>query len=109
MKLPEYLSARKESLLAFARRSEVPQQTLHGIGKGKGCTISTAYKIVEASRRQPAPGGGTITYEDLVPELQQQKQKPRKRASRKRRSSRKAIKRNGGEGQGPAQMAGAGV
>lgn len=107
MTLPDYLTARAESLLAFARRAGVPQQTLHSIGRGKGCTISTAYKIVEASRREPAPGGGTVTYEDLVPELQEQRQKERKKASRKRRTSKKASKRNGGEGQGPAQMAAA--
>ena len=35
---------------------------------GGGCRVTTAQAIVRASEAQPTPSGGTISYDDLVPE-----------------------------------------
>lgn len=67
MKLAEYLELRNETQTSFSRRSGVPQQTISLICKGQGTRVETAAKIVEASREQPAPDGGTVRFEDLIP------------------------------------------
>lgn len=66
MTLDDYLRARGESEVAFARRCGVPQSTINLIRNGGGTRVETAAKIVKASRIDPAPGGGTITYDDFV-------------------------------------------
>lgn len=68
MRLKDYLSAREESEVRFSKRVSVAQATINGICKGKGCRLKTARKIVLASRSEPAPCGGTVTYDDLLPE-----------------------------------------
>lgn len=69
MKLPAYLAARgPESENAFARRARVAQAIINRVCNGKGCSPRNQRLIVEASRSQPAPCGGTVTYEDLIPE-----------------------------------------
>ena len=65
MKLAAYLEKRDESEAAFARRAGLPQQTINQIAFGGGCQVRTARLIVKASRDEPAPGGGTVTFEDL--------------------------------------------
>jgi hypothetical protein len=69
MRLSDYLKARRERGVAFALRADLPQRTVADVVQGGGCHISTAHKIVEASRREPAPDGGTVTYEDLLPRV----------------------------------------
>lgn len=71
MELAHYIERRRravgESLSGFARRAELSQQTVYDVLSGKGCTMTTAYLIVTASQAEPAPRGGTVGYEDLVP------------------------------------------
>ncbi len=70
MKLKQYLEARGESQGAFARRAGVEAATISAIVRDetrKGPTVSSAMLIVGASREDPAPDGGTVTYEDLLP------------------------------------------
>lgn len=67
MRLRDYLRARGESESAFAARAGVPQSTINLICQGRGTRVSTAAKIVRASRESPAPDGGTVRFEDLVP------------------------------------------
>lgn len=76
MRPRDYLKARKASVPAFAREADVPQRTMADVVSGGGCHISTARKIVEASRRTPAPDGGTITYEDLASQDERQPDAP---------------------------------
>lgn len=73
MRLPEYLTATGESHRAFARRAGVTQQTIQVLASDPtvGTTVTTARKIVHASREQPASGdavNGVISYEELDPE-----------------------------------------
>lgn len=65
MKLAEYLAARGESESSFARRAFVAQSSVNLIARGGGCRAATAIRIVRASSAQPAPCGGTISFEDL--------------------------------------------
>jgi predicted transcriptional regulator len=67
MRLPDYLTARDESQSAFAKRAGLPQSTVNLVCQGSGTRVETALKIIRASRDEPAPGGGTVTLEDLVP------------------------------------------
>jgi predicted transcriptional regulator len=71
VRLDAYLEARGESAAAFARRAEIPYTTVVSILR-EGVTpgVGTAQAIVWASRREPAPDGGTVTYEDLIPHEQ---------------------------------------
>ena len=68
VRLSDYLEARDERESAFARRAGVPQSTINLICHGGGTTVGTAAKIVRASMQAPAPDGGVVTYEDLIPE-----------------------------------------
>jgi predicted transcriptional regulator len=85
MRLDPYLKARwtavGETPSAFARRAELPQQTLFDILRGGGLTMTTADRIVTASRAEPAPSGEWVTFEDLVPRRASRRpatKKPRK-------------------------------
>ena len=67
MRLTDYLKARGESENGFARRCGVSQSHINQIVREvSGLTLDLARLIVEASEEQPAPGGATIGYEDLV-------------------------------------------
>ena len=67
MKLAKYLEARGESAEAFARRSGLNRATVGVIVRGTSIPrTDTALAIVKASREEPAPDGGTVTFEDLV-------------------------------------------
>jgi predicted transcriptional regulator len=66
MRLPEYLESRGESQAAFARRTGIPQSTVNLICNGKGTRVDTAIRIIQATRDEPAPDGGTVRIEDLV-------------------------------------------
>jgi len=68
VKLRSYLDARGESEAAFSRRARIAQTTVNLICRGGGTTTRTAAKIVRASLQAPAPDGGVVTYEDLIPE-----------------------------------------
>ena len=70
MKLSKYLEQRSESQNAFARRAEIPQKTVNRVCNGEGCSATTALAIIRASHREPTPGGGTVSLEDLVLEGQ---------------------------------------
>jgi transcriptional regulator with XRE-family HTH domain len=59
MRLADYLTSRKESQSAFARRTGVPQATINNICNGAGTRSDTALKIIHAT-------GGLVTLEDLV-------------------------------------------
>lgn len=68
MRLRDYLGQRGETQEDFADRSGISQQTVSKVCNGSACRIDTARRIIQASRQDPAPCGGTVTYEDLVPE-----------------------------------------
>ncbi len=68
MKFNEYLRSRNESVTAFARRSGVPATTAQRVADGGVPTITTCYLIVKASQKQRAKGGGSVSYDDLVPD-----------------------------------------
>lgn len=73
--LADYLAARKESQNSLSRRAGVLQQSINTIvqtqagGTYKGCHISTAWRIIVASRAEPTPRGEWVELEDLVPEV----------------------------------------
>lgn len=67
MRLADYLSSRGESSGQFAVRAGLVRQTVDYIVGGGKPRIDIAYAIVRASRDEPAPDGGTVTYEDLLP------------------------------------------
>lgn len=68
MKLAKYLEQRDESENAFATRSGVPQRTVNRIAREESVPLlDTASLIVAASRKEPTPNGGTVTYDDLMP------------------------------------------
>lgn len=66
MQIRQYLQARGESIPDFAERAGIIRQTLQQIIGGTRPRIDIAYRIVMASRAQPAPDGGTITFEALA-------------------------------------------
>ena len=65
MRLSEYLEARDETPYAFALSMGIPRATVARIIRFGNPTLAIAEKIIEASRAKPAPGGGTVTYDDL--------------------------------------------
>lgn len=68
MTLNEYLAARGESQTAFSKWSGIPQRTVCRICAGEtGCSMRNAARVVKATLAHPAPGGGTVGFEDLVP------------------------------------------
>lgn len=67
MRLADYLSSRGESSGQFAARAGLIRQTVDYIIDGGKPRIDIAYTIVRASRDEPSPDGGTVTYEDLLP------------------------------------------
>lgn len=80
MRLAEYLDARGESAESFARRSGLNRATVGVIVRGTSTPrTDTAIAIVEASREEPAPDGGTITFADLVVSESGQKRTKRKK------------------------------
>ena len=66
MRPDAYLAERKESEAAFAKRAGLHQRSLNRALQRGNCTLWMARKIVQASRDQPTPSGGTITFEDLA-------------------------------------------
>lgn len=67
MLLSDYLRARNESEAAFARRADLAQTTVSRAARGEAVPQGrNAQKIIQASKSEPAPGGGTVTLEDLV-------------------------------------------
>lgn len=62
----DYLRARNESENAFAKRAGLEQRSLSRALRRGSCSLRFAYMIVQASRKEPTPEGGTITYEDLL-------------------------------------------
>ena len=68
MRLRDYLAKRSETQGEFATRAGISQQAVSKVCNGSACRIDTARQIISASREQPAPCGGTVTYDDLVPE-----------------------------------------
>lgn len=69
MRLTEYLEARGETPAQLAGRAGLLRQTVEAIiYKGVRPRVDTAHCIVLASRAEPAPDGGTIRFEDLLPE-----------------------------------------
>jgi hypothetical protein len=83
-----YLDARGESEQAFAIRARIHQRSLNRALISGNCTLRLARDIVNASRKEPAPGGETITYEDLAARLGPETTRDvvRKRKRRKARS-----------------------
>lgn len=69
MKLSDYLAAREETANAFARRAGINHQIVYRVvnDPSAGVTMTTAERIRSASRAEPAPCGGTVTFEDLLP------------------------------------------
>lgn len=68
MRLRDYLEANDETAARFARRAGLQEATVRAIVRlGSGCRVDTAQAIVRASEAQPAPCGGTVSYDDLVP------------------------------------------
>jgi len=65
MKLSAYLKARKETQSDFAARADVFRQTVHQLLQGKGCSATTALRIIRASEAEPTKRGGVVTLEDL--------------------------------------------
>jgi len=78
-----YLAARwkvaHESKRQFAQRSMLPTQTVYDALHGEPVTLRTAFYLVEASKEEPAPNGGTIGYEDLVTQAQRDERRARRR------------------------------
>ena len=69
MKLADYLRENDETAARFARRAGLQADAIRAILRlGGGCRVTTAQAIVRASEAQPTPSGGTISYDDLVPE-----------------------------------------
>jgi len=68
MHLRDYLRVRSESQASFAGRSGISQQAVSLICHGSPPRLSTAKRVVDATRDEPAPCGGTVSYEDLLPE-----------------------------------------
>ena len=69
MRLADYLEAKAESESEFARRAGIPQQTVNRVCHGEAIPRGdTMLKIVTATREKPAPDGGTVRFEDLIPE-----------------------------------------
>ena len=67
MKLLPYLKARDESQGSFSRRAKLPLATVNEICRE--VTIpraDTADRVIDASREEPAPDGGTVTLKDLL-------------------------------------------
>lgn len=67
MKLKPYLEDRDESENAFALRAKLSQSVVNRVCNGFGCSPENQRRIVHASRKEPATCGGTVTYEDLIP------------------------------------------
>ncbi len=72
MDIDSYLTARNESASHFSRRvsrfRDVSAAAIINIRNGTASPrIETAQAIVRASEAEPAPCGGTISYEDLAP------------------------------------------
>lgn len=68
MKLDKYLERRGESVRHFAARSGVKRSTLNSILYGfSTCRLDTAWRIVSATRDEPAGRGGTVDWLDLIP------------------------------------------
>lgn len=72
MDIDSYLTARNESASHFSRRvsrfKDVSPGAIINIRNGNASPrIDTAQAIVRASEDQPAPCGGTIGWEDLIP------------------------------------------
>lgn len=68
VRLPEYIAAVDGSESEFARRTGIPQRTVNRICNGLvRCRIDIAETIVRASQERPAPCGGVVTFEELVP------------------------------------------
>ena len=70
MKLRDYLDSRGESEAAFARRAGLAQRTVNRVANGGGTSVEIAAEIVRASRAEPDGTGGTVRFEDLIPEEQ---------------------------------------
>ena len=69
MILKTYLDDRKESQNAFSRRTGLGLATVSELYQRK--TIPSGYTclvVIQASRDEPAPCGGTVTLRDLVTE-----------------------------------------
>ena len=72
MRVKEYLEARGESQAAFAKRATeyleagVSQRTVSRAAAGEGVHAVNAWAMIEASKAEPAPDGGTVTLEDFV-------------------------------------------
>lgn len=60
MKIKEFLNKNKISIEAFSRKCELDSVTLRRIIMGRDFKMSSAAKIVEATKNQ-------ITFEDLIP------------------------------------------
>ena len=69
MTLRQYLEARNERPAAFARRAGIArQQVWQYLERTRIPSGPTALRVIEATRREPAPDGGTVTLEELVHE-----------------------------------------
>jgi len=73
MDLKTYLDERSESVARFAvrvgRHRYVAPATIAAVRAGRTSpNMTTAQAIVQASEDEPAPDGGTVTYEDLAPD-----------------------------------------
>lgn len=69
MKLLKYLERRGESVRHFAARAGVKRTTINSIlyNNANGCRIDIAWRIVTATRDEPAGRGGTVDWLDLIP------------------------------------------
>lgn len=67
MTLSDYLAARGESQNAFSKRSGIPQRTVCRICADGVCSLRNAHRVVQATKADPAPDGGSVGFEDLVP------------------------------------------
>ena len=66
MKLAEYMRNRGITQAQIARESGVSQQCVSRWLAGSIPAAVQAQKLIEASRRNPTPEGGTVTLADLV-------------------------------------------
>jgi hypothetical protein len=68
MRLKDYLAARGESPETLAKRAGVTGVGLRRIVLGGWPNMRLAYKVVQATRKEPTPEGETVTLGDMVME-----------------------------------------
>lgn len=72
MRLSAYLEARNERVYLFANRARTdPKAAYEFLRAERVPTLEILERWVAASRREPAPDGGTVTLDDLAAEARE--------------------------------------